>query len=155
MRLETKVRDYLQVLGLTLTLDMDEGYAYVAQDDDDDSESEIPKLIAKRPLSYEASLMAVLLRKRLAEADRESGSSKVIVEREQIHNMMQTWLGNQNNEAKQKDQVEALINQMLKLGLLRKMKEDNHFEISRIIKAFVDAQWLISLDEKLAAYQAQ
>jgi hypothetical protein len=154
LRLEAQVRDYLVILGLDLTLDMDEGYAYLVQQesDEENQETPIPKLVARRPLTYEASLLCVLLRKRLAEYDRESGDSKVVIERDQIYGLLKSWLPEQNNEAKQRDQFDALINQIQKLGFLRKLKEDNHFEISRIIKAFVDADWLISLDEKLDAY---
>ena len=50
------------------------------------------------------------------------------------------------------------------LGFLRRMKAaagaaapgaQTTFEIRRILKAFVDAEWLAELDARLAAYQAE
>jgi hypothetical protein len=39
--------------------------------------------------------------------------------------------------------------------MLRSTHEKNiNFEVRRILKAFVDAQWLADLDGRLAAYQA-
>ena len=43
------------------------------------------------------------------------------------------------------------------MGFLRKLrsaKEPLAFEVLRIIKAFVDAQWLSAFDEALAGYRA-
>ena len=33
--------------------------------------------------------------------------------------------------------------------------QDGMFEVQRILKAFVDAQWLADFDARLAAYRAQ
>ena len=39
------------------------------------------------------------------------------------------------------------------LGLVRRIpKQDRQFEVRRVIKAFVDAQWLADLDTHLAEY---
>jgi hypothetical protein len=32
---------------------------------------------------------------------------------------------------------------------------DGHFEVRRILKAFVDGQWLAEFDQRLAAYAAE
>jgi hypothetical protein len=40
------------------------------------------------------------------------------------------------------------------LGFLRKLKkEDRTYEVHRIIKALVDADWLAGMDEKLQSYR--
>jgi len=42
-----------------------------------------------------------------------------------------------------------------KLGFLRALKGDGErYEVRRVLKAFVDAQWLEQLDTKLAEYRA-
>jgi hypothetical protein len=41
------------------------------------------------------------------------------------------------------------------MGFLRRLRgADDKFEVRRILKAFVDAQWLADFDQRLAAYQA-
>jgi hypothetical protein len=54
--------------------------------------------------------------------------------------------------------VDAYINKVIDLGFLRRLKtqsaKDDTFEVRRILKAFVDAQWLSNFNESLAQYQA-
>ena len=63
--LQHRVRDYVAVLGLTLVLDEAEGYAFLRSTDLDaqDPENRIPRLVARRPLSFPVSLLLALLRK--------------------------------------------------------------------------------------------
>ena len=55
------------------------------------------------------------------------------------------------------DQVDGHINKIVELGFLRRLKAaagtETVFEVRRILKAFVDAQWLTEFDGRLAAYQ--
>jgi len=61
------------------------------------------------------------------------------------------------------DQTETHLNRIVELGFLRRMKavaahhgrQSTAFEVRRILKAFVDAQWLADFDTRLAAYQLQ
>ena len=52
------------------------------------------------------------------------------------------------------DRVDAHINQITEMGFLRRLRgTENQFEVRRILKAFVDAQWLSELDQRLAIYR--
>jgi hypothetical protein len=57
------------------------------------------------------------------------------------------------------DRIDAHIAKVVDLGFLRKMKlvagQGQTFEVRRILKAFVDAQWLAEFDQRLADYRAQ
>lgn len=45
---------------------------------------------------------------------------------------------------------------MAELGFVRRLRgQEQMFEVQRILKAFVDAQWLAEFDGRLAAYRAQ
>lgn len=52
--LQARVRDYVTVLNLELVLDEAEGYAFLRSrpDSDDDASPALPRLIARRPLSF-------------------------------------------------------------------------------------------------------
>jgi len=42
---------------------------------------------------------------------------------------------------------------VIELGFLRRLPgEEDTYEVRRILKAFVDAQWLADFDQKLAEY---
>ena len=64
-----------------------------------------------------------------------------------------------SNEARLMDRMDSHINKVIELGFLRRMKpaagQPGAFEVRRILKAFVDAQWLADFDARLATYRAQ
>ncbi|BBO87102.1 DUF4194 domain-containing protein [Desulfosarcina ovata] len=153
MLLQSQVRDYVQVIGLTLVLDETDGYAYLHQGDSDADGETLPRLMQRRPLSYPVSLLCVLLRKKLVEADVGGEEPRVVLTRDQMADMMRVFLKDQPNEARIVDRIDTYINKVAELGFLRRFKKDTGtFEVRRILKSLVDATWLIQLDEKLEAY---
>ena len=168
VHLQARVRDYVAVLGLDLVLDEAEGYAFLrSRGDSDRSENDaatsLPRLVARRPLSFPVSLLLALLRKKLAEFDAGGGETRLVLSREQIVEMIRVFQPDRSNEARLIDQIETHLNKIVELGFLRRLKSGAGneagqipvFEVRRILKAFVDAQWLSNFDARLAAYQSQ
>lgn len=163
LHLQARVREQAVVLLLDLVLDEAEGYAYLKSrpdPDESDAAPRLPRLIARRPLSYPVSLMLALLRKRLAEFDAGGGDTRLVLSREEIAELMRVFLPDGSNEARLIDQVDATISKVVDLGFLRKLKpaagstqDRGHFEVRRILKAFVDAQWLAEFDARLEVYR--
>jgi hypothetical protein len=152
--LQARVRDYVAVIGLELILDEAEGYAYLRQRELDDAQSELPRLIPRRQLSYPVSLLLALLRKRLAEFDADSVEERLIVDRAQILELVRLFLPDSSNEAKLFDRVEANIVKVVELGFLRRLRgNEERYEVRRILKAFVDAQWLGEFAARLSEYR--
>ena len=163
--LQARVRDYVAVLGLELVLDEAEGYAFLRARNHEDNETttKLPRLVARRPLSFPVSLLLALLRKKLAEFDAGSGQDvegvRLVLSRDDIVELIRVFLPEASNEARLMDRVDTYINKVVELGFLRRMKpvagQPTMFEVRRILKAFVDAQWLADLDTRLAAYRVQ
>ena len=162
--LQATVRDYLVVLGLDLILDEAEGYAFLrARPDSEDAVAKLPRLIARRPLSFPVSLLLALLRKKLAEFDAGSDQTRLIISRDDIVDLIRVFLPDASNETRLIDQIDSHINKVIELGFLRRLKgsvtldseKSGNFEVRRILKAFVDAQWLAEFDERLARYKMQ
>jgi len=153
--LQAQVIDYVAVLGLELQMDDSEGYAWLIQQAPDEAEKNpLPRLIQRRPLSYLVSLLCVLLRKKMAEADASGADTRVIVSRQELLNAMLVFMPEKSNEAKIDEQINATINKVIELGFLRKLQKDSeHLEIQRFLSALVDAEWTASLNEKLTTYQ--
>jgi hypothetical protein len=155
MRCTSQVRDHIRVIGLELILNETEGYAYLRQRPEFEGETALPRLVPRRQLSFSVSLMLALLRHRLAEADASSGDRQLVLNREEIHDLVRHIWGTSSNEAKLADRRDRDIDRIVELGFLRPMaRGDGKFEVRRILAAFVDAQWLSMLDERLAAYAA-
>ncbi|MGF7137522.1 hypothetical protein P3T40_009035 [Paraburkholderia sp. EB58] len=158
--LQARVRDYISVLGLELVLDEAEGYAFLRsrpEQAEDGAAPKPPRLIARRPISFPVSLLLALLRKKLAEFDAGGGDTRLVLSRDDIVELVRVFLPDSSNEAKLIDQIETHINKIVELGFLRRLKVTSgpsSFEVRRILKAFVDAQWLSDFDTRLAGYQA-
>lgn len=150
---ENAVRDFVKVLGLELTIDEAEGFAYLKSQDVVEVEDTLPRLVPKRPLSFLVSLVLALLRRRLLESE-SSGEARLIMSRGDILDMVRVYLPSRPNEAQLVDQVQkTAINRITELGFVRELKgQEGVYEVMRIIKAFVDAEWLSDFNDKLAAY---
>lgn len=158
LNLHARVRDYVAVLGLDLMLDEAEGYAFLRsrQDDNEDGLAVMPRLVARRQLSYPVSLLLALLRKKLAEFDAGGGDTRLILSRDDVVELIRIFLPEGSNEVKLIDQVDATLNKIAELGFIRRLRgQGQMIEVRRIIKAFVDAQWLADFDERLAEYRQQ
>lgn len=153
LRLQPQLRDHFEVTGLMVVVDEAEGYAYLRSRPVPDGEEGPPRLIARRSLTFHVSLLLALLRKKLAEHDASSSDARLILTREQLVQMVQVFLPDSSNEARVLDQLEANVAKVVDLGFLRKVRgSDDAWEVRRIVKAFVDAEWLADLDQRLADY---
>ncbi|MCF1444974.1 DUF4194 domain-containing protein [Ralstonia solanacearum] len=164
LRLQARVREQAAMLLLDLVLDEAEGYAFL-RSRPDVAEAEgalrLPRLVARRPLSYPVSLMLALLRKRMAEFDAVGGDTRLVLLRDDIAELMRVFLPDGTNEARLIDQVDSTITKVVDLGFLRRLKgsvgtsqDSGRYEVRRILKAFVDAQWLADFDARLDQYRS-
>ena len=166
LKLQARVRDYVAVLALDLVLDEAEGYAFLRSHSvPDEGAPKLPRLVARRPLSFQVSLLLALLRKKLAEFDASGGDTRLILSREAVVELVRVFLPAGSNESRLVDQVETHLNKIIDLGFVRRLKPlasssgrlapEPVYEVRRILKAFVDAQWLADFDGRLSAYQVQ
>lgn len=161
LKLRPRVSDYVAVLALDLVLDEAEGYAFLRSRASDDEDSpKLPRLVRRQPLSFQVSLLLALLRKKLAEFDASGVDTRLILSREQVVELVRVFLPSGSNEARLIDQVETHLNKVIELGFVRRMKPSGvgqvpTFEVRRILKALVDAQWLADFDQRLALYKVQ
>jgi len=154
MNLQAQVRDYVSVLGLELMLDEAEGFAWLRTRSTDEGDAELPRLVGRRQLSYPVSLLIALLRRKLAEFDAGGGDTRLILSRDDIVELMRTFMPPGSTETRLVDQIDAHLNKVIDLGFARRLRgQEQMIEVRRILKAFVDAQWLEDFDQRLQAYQ--
>jgi hypothetical protein len=155
--LQAQVRDYVGVMGLTVVIDEAEGYAFLrSKPDDEEEDGKLPRLIPRRALSFHVSLLLALLRKKLAEFDASGAETRLILTRDQLIEMVRMFLPESSNEARLVDQIDAQLTKIVELGFLRRITgQEAAYEVRRILKAFVDGQWLAEFDQRLAEYAGQ
>ena len=116
------VRDHFAAIGVDVIVDDTEGYAYLQSRPDADGEDPLPRLVARRTLTYNVSLLLVLLRKRLVEFETAGGEGKLVLSRDQIVEMLRLFLAELTNEARVIDQADSTIRRAAELGFLRQLR---------------------------------
>lgn len=154
LRYQSRVRDYVRILGLELRMDEAEGFAWLAQRQPAEGEAALPRLMVRHRLSYRLSLLLALLRRRLAEQDAKGGDLRLILTLDDMQSMVSVFLPQVGNEAKRRDSIASQVAKAEELGFLRRLSAGQQaWEVRRILTAFIDAQWLNEFDAKLEAYK--
>ena len=152
-RLGAGVRDHFAAIGVDVVVDDAEGYAYLRSRPEEDGEEALPRLVRRRALTYNVSLLLVLLRKRLVEFETGGGEGRLVLSTHQIVEMLRLFHAESTNDARVVDQAETTIKKAAELGFLRQLRgQRDHYEVRRILKAYVDAQTLSDFAAKLREY---
>lgn len=147
------IRDHFATIGVDLVVDEIEGYAYLRSRQEVEGEESLPRLIRRRKLTYNVSLLLVLLRKRLVEFETSGAEGKLVLSTDHIVEALRLFLAESTNEARVVDTAESTIKKAAELGFLRKIPgQADQWEVRRILKAYVDAQTLSDFAGKLQEY---
>ncbi|BDB41019.1 MULTISPECIES: DUF4194 domain-containing protein [Mycobacterium] len=152
-RLGAGVRDHFATIGVDVIVDDVEGYAYLRSRSDEEGDEALPRLVRRRALTYNVSLLLVLLRKRLVEFETAGSDGKLVLTSDQIVEMLRLFQAESSNDARVVDQAETTIKKATELGFLRPLRgQRDQWEVRRILKAYVDAQTLSDFAGKLRQY---
>lgn len=147
------VRDHFVTIGVEVVVDDTEGFAYLRSRPEVEGEEALPRLVRRRALTYNVSLLLVLLRKRLLEFETSGSEGRLVLARDQIVEMLRVFQADSSNEARIVDQAERTIGKAVELGFLRPLRgQTDLWEVRRILKAYVDAQTLSDFAGKLRQY---
>jgi len=152
-RLGAGVRDHFAAIGIDVVVDDAEGYVYLRSRPEEEGDEALPRLVRRRALTYNVSLLLVLLRKRLLEFETTGGEGRLVLTTDQIVEMLRLFQAESTNDARVADQAETTIRKAAELGFLRQLRgQRDHWEVRRILKAYVDAQTLSNFAGKLQEY---
>lgn len=158
---QVKIKEYFEMIGLEVYISESEGFAFLRQkqfteEANDENKIIPPELIRKQPLSYSVSLLCVLMLERLIEFDAAGGdSTRLILSKDEIRDMMRIFLSEKTNEAKVIDKLDADINKLIDYGFLKKLNDAEYeakYEVRRILKAKVPIDKLLEIRQKLESY---
>jgi hypothetical protein len=153
INLQAQVRDQLGMLGLDLVIDENEGYAFARQRPSAEGEVDPPRLVRRRPLTFEVSLVLALLRRRMVEHESTSGE-RLIVTGHQVADLLKGFLPELGDERKTLRDARKPLREIADLGFIRILKDrDDEYEVLRILRAYVDAQWMGDFSAKLDQYR--
>jgi hypothetical protein len=146
-----EVRGFFRQIGQEVVFDEGEGYAFIRQIEPQ-GEEKAPRLIQKRPLNYETTLLLVFLREELDRFESSgTDSTRLVRSREQLRSLVAPYLRESTDRARDRDKVDEAINRLANLGFIRRQGADGveEFEIMRIVKARFGPGELESVKERL------
>lgn len=153
---QTEVRQHFDSIGLSLILAEGDGYAYLIQprEDSDGQKIDLPRLTTSRALTFEQTLLCVLLRERLDEHENQMGANDtLILTVGDIYEMMSAFLERHSDERRTENRVRGYISQLVGLGLLQEVRDHTDtYRVQRIIKSRVNADILQSVRDRLGEH---
>ena len=141
LKYQVEITQHFDVLGLDTVIQKEDGYAFIRQIELDDKGTTIG-LVSRRPLTYEVSLLCVLLRKLLDDFEiSNTENRRFYLKRKQLRAELETFFKEKSNKVKLLKDLDSYINQVLDLGYIKVTDNDEHyrdedtFEVRTIIKA--------------------
>lgn len=156
---QSAVQEYFAKIGMELIISDENDFARVKQPETEEhDENPLPRLMKKQTLNYEATLLAVILREGLEEFDIKSDGNKFYLTQKEIKERIELFYKEQSNKSKLWKDLAKPITALLNIGILKVNREDaankdnNKYEVKRIIKAFISNEKLEEIKNKISNY---
>lgn len=136
----SQLTDYFSKIGLQLIVDEADAMAYLRQPEDDEIDPEhehVPRLFRRSPLTYDATLLCVLLRDELRIFEEEDvQNERCVVVQSDLLAVWQAFFPESSDEAKLNRALTVALRKLEDLKFVRQFeKEPASWEVRRIIKA--------------------
>lgn len=138
---QIELTKYFEKIALSLIIDKRDGYAYLKQMELDDTGATIG-LIRRIPLSYELTLVCVLLREWLLEFESDDlETANLYITPKQFRERLEMFFKEKANELKFIRELNKYLNDCKEMDFLKLVHKDvldsdeDRYEVKRIIKA--------------------
>lgn len=152
---QVELIQYFEKIALELIIDKRDGYAYLKQIELDESGSTIG-LVRRMPLTYDLTLVCVLLREWLLEFEsNDLETTNLYITPKQFRDRMEMFFKEKANELKFIRDLNRHLDQCVEMGFLKLVHKDtansdeNRYEVKRIIKARVTTEELSRFKKQL------
>lgn len=151
---ELPLRRYFAQIGMELIVDKVEGFAFLRQPKEDQEETaHLPRLMRKRSLNFDQSVLCVLLRERLDEhAIRDTASREPIMTLRDIRDMVELFSRERNTQQRFLKDLKKTVEDVKNMGFLESVgqeipdnDDERRYRVRRILKAFIDADSMTQL----------
>jgi len=153
---EVQVSDYFQRIGIQLIVAKGDGYAFLRQIELDE-EGKTIGLIRRMPLSYEVTLICVLLREWLDEFEvSDTDTRNLYITHKALRERMELFFKEKSNQMKLLKELDRYIEDIIRLGFLKivrktdSSRDETQYEVRRIIKAKITNDKLEEFRNRLA-----
>ena len=152
--LQARIRDHVAVLGLELILDEAKAMGICASSRETRGTPSCPVWCRAVSSAIRSACCWPCCARSSPSSMQPAASTRLILSRDEIVDMVRLFLPDTANQARLHGPDRRPHQQDRRDGLPAPLARANgQFEVRRILKAFVDAQWLGELDGRLAAYR--
>ena len=122
---ELPLRRYFEQIGLKLVVNRNEGYAFLRQPTDDEN-NPLPRLMKRRTLSLDQSILCVLLRECLDEYTiSESASREPILSLRDLREMVALFFRERPTQQRFLKDVKKTVREVREMGFLEVVGQEN------------------------------
>lgn len=154
LRYQSALYDYFARIGLMLVVDEAEGLAYLRQLADDearDEYQELPRLFRRTRLSYDVTLLCVLLRDELRRFEEEDlDNRRCVVDQLALLDVWKGFFPRDSDDVRLHKSLDAAFKRLESLRLVSRFGDaPGSWEVRRILKARLPVAELERLKEQL------
>ncbi|WP_209330912.1 DUF4194 domain-containing protein [Lunatimonas salinarum] len=155
LQYQVELTQYFEKIALEVVIDKRDGYSYLRQIELDESGSTIG-LIRRMPLTYDLTLVCVLLREWLLEFEsRDLETANLYITPKEFRDRMEMFFQEKTNELKFIKELNRHMEDCAKMGFLKLVHkdgvspEDYRYEVKRILKARITTDELSKFKKQL------
>ncbi len=160
LRSVSPLTEYFAKLGLVLVVDEADAMAYLRQPESEQMPPEyedVPKLFRRTPLSYEATLLCVLLRDELRRYEEEDvRNERCVISQSDLLSVWAHFFPDNADPVRLNRTLNSSLRRLEELRFVRQFEKDPpSWEVRRIIKARLPLEELERLRQSLVAAAAK
>lgn len=160
-----EINAYFNVIGLKLNYSREHDYAFLMPNEDEEGDviNNLSRLLIKHPLTYETSLVLVILREELDKYEvNDNASDQFILREGEIAELVEPYYRDTSDKVKYNDLIASQLTIINNMGLIKLLKNngatgtlqnDRIFLIRNIIRAKVDTTFLKEFKSRLQELQ--
>jgi len=148
----TPIEEYFSVIGLQLVVDDDEGLAWLRQPEVEEADGPpLPRLIRRSQLSYDATLLTVVLRDELQRFEQQDvDNDRCVMHTDQLFQLWRPFFPSEADDVSLRRSLLAALRTLESLKFVRRFGDrTGEWEIRRILKARVIAAELEAVRDQL------
>ena len=153
-----QIRKYFATIGVDLHLNEQEGFAFLSQPEEIEGEKvKVPRIVRRIPLSYELTILSVILREALEEFDAQNTDSrKLFITNTEIKDRIEVFFEQKADKIRLLERFDAYINNIVDLGFLKEAQvrgfdeKEKTYEVRRVLKAKINSEKLEEIKEKMS-----
>ena len=150
------LEDYFGRIGLILVVAEDDGLAYLRQRSDEERDTDgdsLPRLFRRTPLSYDVTLLCVILRDELRRfEDEDLDNTRCTVTLDSLLPIWKSMQPAKYDDVKCRDTLVSAMRKLEQMQIVQKFGVEGEYEIRMILKARLPLEKLGELREQMKKF---